>query len=465
MPQRNIDSVGVSYYLLLLDRDGRERPEKGILLSDRIADAVTDGVTDVFIASHGWKGDIPAANRQYDTWIATMAQQSHDRARILGKDPNYKSLIIGIHWPSLPWGKESEGAVLASPAEELADERDMPTDKLVDRYAERIADTVNARDALDTIAAAADDGVIEAHFRAGQLPPTLDHAYRTLFAEAGLRADGIAAAPGSDQDQFAPVAIANRWGPLIDGTPRTTGPGVLGFGDKLRDLVLSPVRQMSFWAMKHRARTIGERSVHQLMATLQKRAPDARFHLMGHSFGCIVVSAAIAGPVDNRRLVDRLPRPVDTLFLVQGAMSLWSFSDEIPFPPNASGFYRDLYTDPRAVTGPIVTTRSSHDRAVGNLFPLAARVGGDRVLAADEFPEYGGTGTFGIRGTEPSADREILASTSQYHFRPGTTYNIDASSVIRNGGGLSGAHSDINHDQVAHLFWQAALSSIPLSSG
>ena len=69
-------------------------------------------------------------------------------------------------------------------------------------------------------------------------------------------------------------------------------------------------------------------------------------------------------------------------------------------------------------------------------------------------------GAFGVQGTEPTVAHEILAATSQYRFAPGTTYNIDASSVIAHGGGPSGAHSDIAHDQVAHIFWQAALSSL-----
>ena len=80
------------------------------------------------------------------------------------------------------------------------------------------------------------------------------------------------------------------------------------------------IRAYQPFAVAYRARTIGERTVHQLLSTLQTKAPAARFHLMGHSFGCIVVSAAIAGPVEDGRIVDPLPRPVNTLFLVQGAM-------------------------------------------------------------------------------------------------------------------------------------------------
>lgn len=141
------------------------------------------------------------------------------------------------------------------------------------------------------------------------------------------------------------------------------GPGVLGVFDRISDALLGPVRQMSFRAMKNRARTVGERDVHHILRMLQD-ASDARIHLMGHSFGCIVMTAATAGPVSGGQLTDPLPRRVDTLFLVQGAMSLWSFADAIPFPPNEPGYFRVLCQAPR-VEGPTVTTHSRHDRAVG----------------------------------------------------------------------------------------------------
>ena len=60
----------------------------------------------------------------------------------------------------------------------------------------------------------------------------------------------------------------------------------------------------------------------------------------------IVVTAAVAGPIKNGQVSDRLDRPVDSLFLVQGAMSLWSFADEIPFPPVEPGYYNALRSTP-----------------------------------------------------------------------------------------------------------------------
>ena len=210
--------------------------------------------------------------------------------------------------------------------------------------------------------------------------------------------------------------------------------------------------------MKHRAVHVGETGVHTLLTRLQQAAPDARFHLMGHSFGCIVVSAAISGPLTQGTITSRLPRPVNSLFLVQGALSLWSFAERLPFPPNAPGYFRPIALAPAQVSGPIVTTRSTFDRAVGKFFPLGARLGRELLLGdGAELPEYGGVGTFGIQGAG-GLDQPLLGVTGDYRFKRDKIYNINASAVIRHGGGASGAHSDISHPEIAHAFWQAALS-------
>ena len=469
MPVRHVSQTEASYYLVLFDADGNERREAdGSLLSHELRKVVQDGVTDVFFASHGWKGDIPAAIRQYDSWVATMAAQTQDRERARALNPDFKAMAVCIHWPSLPWGVEDAGAALLGGddhIDEFAAEADLSTDQLVEMYAARIADTDAARSALALILASADDPETARQVEKSQLPPELKAAYQTLFDEAGLRLDGPAAEPGLDHQTFTPAATISTWLPavaedqLAPASSQPPQPGLLldgGFSGATRNALLMPVRQLSFWAMKHRAVHVGETGVHALLAGLQQAAPDARFHLMGHSFGCIVVSAAISGPLAQGTVTSRLPRPVNSLFLVQGALSLWSFAERLPFPPNAPGYFRPIGLAPALVDGPIVTTRSKYDRAVGTFFPLGAKLGHEKLLGED-LPEYGGVGTFGIQGAD-GLEQPLLGVTGGYGFGRGEIYNIDASPVIRNGGGPSGAHSDISHPEIAHAFWQAALS-------
>ena len=58
----------------------------------------------------------------------------------------------------------------------------------------------------------------------------------------------------------------------------------------------------------------------------------------------------------------------------------------------------------------------------------------------------------------------MLAAGGDYDFRAGVVYNLDATSYIREGGGASGAHSDIARPEVAHAIWEAARQSVQRSS-
>ena len=194
-------------------------------------------------------------------------------------------------------------------------------------------------------------------------------------------------------------------------------PALLGpinwVGEQLQKAKLTVLRELSFWHMKRLARTVGESGVHTLVQRLQAATP-ARFHLMGHSFGCIVVTAATCGPKSGDSFTGTT-RKINSLFLAQGAMSLWSFAgkDEITGLPDATGFYRDLVSD-HLVTGPVVTTQSTHDTAVGIWYPLAALAADQVVLFTEPLPQFGGLGTWGVQGCDlPSAD-PMLDVTDSY---------------------------------------------------
>jgi hypothetical protein len=196
--------------------------------------------------------------------------------------------------------------------------------------------------------------------------------------------------------------------------------------------------------MKHRARTVGEEGMHQFVSQLMQ-ASEAPVHLMGHSFGCIVVSSILGGPGGT----GMLPRPVASAFLVQGAMSLWSYADEIPHNTRP-GYFRHVAAR-QAVSGPIVTTRSVHDHAVGAAFPAAVGLVNE-VDFGTELPTFGGIGTWGIQGTALADARAMLDVTGTYDFAPGRICNLESSAFIT-------GHSAIDGPEVAHAFWQAVAAS------
>jgi len=146
MPLQKIDGTDLEYYLISFDEQGQERREAdGQLMSDTVRKIVADAaarITDVFLISHGWKGDIPAAIEQYDRWVGEMGKSTNDLAAARRARVGFKALVIGLHWPSLPWGEEKmpSGGLLG--AEE---------DEEVKEYAERISNTAEARNAIRTI--------------------------------------------------------------------------------------------------------------------------------------------------------------------------------------------------------------------------------------------------------------------------------------------------------------------------
>ena len=432
MPIETFSGSKITCYLIAFDADGRERTDDPDgLMSQRAAELLgTEPITDVFVPSHGWMSAVPEAERQYARWVGAMSEARADIDRLSTARPGFRPLVIGLHWPSRPWGDEEFGTVAFAPGRGVQG--------LIDDYAERIADTPQARAALTAIFAAAADNIDPVH------PPqeVLD-AYTILDEQAQLGGEGPGAAPGADHEPFDAERV------LHAARQSETAFGRFDIGG-----LLAPLRVLSFWKMKDRGRQIGETAGRGLLRRLQQAAgPDARFHLMGHSFGCIVVSAILAGSGGDEPGV----APVHSLTLLQGALSHWSYCADIPSTPGRPGYFHAL-ADHWRVAGPILTTRSTFDHALGRFYPLGAGVARQVEFVPGELPEYGALGTFGARG--PGAeirDLDMLGADQPYDFVPGTIYNLEASRYIRHGRGTFGAHSDLAHKEVAHAVWEAAL--------
>ncbi len=441
MPIEKVPGTDLHYYLMAFDAEGRERTDDpdGLMSRRALGELEQQPITDVFVLSHGWQGDVPAARDQYNRWIAAMAGLDADVQRLRDRRPGFRPLLLGLHWPSLPWGDEELGggtsfsfdAPTASPVEET-----------IDRYAERISASSTAREALAVVFEAARQNVAP-----DTLSPAVRAAYEILNREADLGSEGEGGGPGDDRERFDPE-LSYQAAKEEDAA---------SFGGSSFGGLLSPLRQLSFWKMKDRARKFGENAGAKLLGDLQAVREGVRFHLMGHSFGCIVVSASIAGPSGE----SRLHRPIDSVFLVQGALSMWSYCSEIPSMPGRPGYFHPLFAGPgRWVSGPMVTTQSEHDTAVGRFYPLGAGIRRQVVFALGELPKYGGLGTFGVRGPGPDIeDLRMKPVAEPYAFEPGKVYNLESSRFINQGSGASGAHSDIAKPEVAHAFWEAVRSA------
>ena len=183
MPIRFVPGSNLEYLLIVFDENGQERREfDGSLLSERVlerAKGLTPRITDVFLMSHGWKGDVPAAIEQYDAWVATMAGLKQDLDAARKRRPGFVPLTIGLHWPSLPWGDETISAG-GSAVLSAGDEFRAPIEVQVEAYAARIADSAKARAAIWSVLEAARDNP-----DATSLSPKVREAYALLFSELG----------------------------------------------------------------------------------------------------------------------------------------------------------------------------------------------------------------------------------------------------------------------------------------
>jgi hypothetical protein len=428
------------YHLVSFDAAGAERPEAAGPYSRELTGLLArEPVTDVFVLSHGWMADVPAAQRQYGAWVAAMAGCPDDEAAARARPGGFRPLVVGVHWPSRAWADEELGpaSFAVPPTAAGATGTDQAVGRLVEATAAALTDIPTVRDAVRTIVEAALEDPVPA-----TLPVEVRKAYEQLDEAADLGAEGEGASPGDDRAPFDSETAYQAM--LLED--------LSSFGGLSLGGLMAPLRVLTFWHMKRRAREVGVGGVTALLSALQTAAPEARFHLMGHSFGCIVVSSAVASLGEESR-------PIASMALVQGAMSLWSFCSAIPSSPGRAGYFRRVLAD-GLVEGPVVVTTSVHDRAVRTFYPIGAGARGQVDYGPEGLPTYGAIGTFGVRGTGVQAvDEDLHPVDEAYEFLPGHVLNLRGDDVIRESAGVMGAHSDITKPPVAHAVWQAALSA------
>ena len=446
MSLRTVPGTGQQYHLICFDKRGAEVPDAdGSVASGLAMAALADpaaGVTDVFIISHGWQGDLADAIRQYDSWIGA----ANPDAAGDGITP----FLIGLHWPSKAW---SDRELTSGPSGLLGDEpapgATITVEEAVDEFAGQFGHSAQVREALQEVLSfvAGVDRDREAT-SADALPPAVAAAYRTLAAAAGAGGDDPLLGSSWDPDLVFAEAAAP-----VDGADGLLGNGFFG---KLREALLTPLRQLTFWHSKNQAREFGEGGAAGLVRAVMARS-QARVHLVGHSFGTVVLAGAVRGPGD--RPVPP-PRPVDSLVLVQGAVSLWAFAAEVPAGIGGGrGYFADVVTAP-FVGGVVIATRTQWDYAVGRFYPLAVGLV-NQFLLGGELPKFGGIGTFGIQGVAGMVELPPLAkgATLQSGLVPGTVHNVDAGAVIATLNGVEGAHNDLAHSELSWLAWSAARAS------
>ena len=431
MVQREVPGTTITYELVSIDADGGVRDQEEVkALCQRLARSA-DSIRHVYFLVHGWNNDLGDSEESYTRWLRAVAQ-AFPEAEV----PSSVRFVC-LHWPSKAWGSETgvgAGQVLGASAGQA-----VTAEQAKDTYAKLLG--VPADALTEIIEAAAHD------YNKATLSPSLRRSFEAVRDAMDL--DGIE--DGSGAGEWDPGAA---WKDLSErsltdlGLDASAGPAaVLGGGGGGR--ILGLLRQLSFWRMKKRARVVGEKGAANVLSDVIRSVPSARVSLMGHSMGAIVACAAV-----DRSSEVSTAKPVQSLFLVQGAFSMWAFDDSIPVAGGVAGYFRGII-DQRLVAGPILVTRSEHDHAVGTYYPMAARLARSVILAAGG--KYGAIGAYGAIGLDgASRDLVLHQGGGGDTLDAGCLYNVEASNVIRELRPVEGAHNDIARVELARLAIAAA---------
>jgi hypothetical protein len=405
------------------------------------------GASDLLVVAHGWNNDLKDARKLYDDFIASLGQLPQPAS-----GAGSKLVVMRVFWPSKKFTDEElipgGGAASATAENEQA---------LLQALDELKRDPVRLGEAGDDPLRAANiDAAIAA---VGELEDS-ETARRefVLRIRAVLNPDHAHEEDASREFfELEPEELFDRFGqevPLelqagVGGAANIGNGGAAFLGDLLSGAKAAARRIANFatyYQMKTRAGTVGKGGVAATLVRIRERRPDLPIHLVGHSFGGRLVTAAAATLHPGGAAV--------SMTLLQAAYSHNGLAEK--FDGKTNGAFRTILKD-RLISGPIVITHTKNDTAVGIAYPLASRIAFDNAAAlGDKNDPYGGMGRNGAQHTpEVSTDESELrkdAAGQTYAFKAGKVYNLNADQIIRH-------HNDVTSVPVANAFLHALIAS------
>jgi pimeloyl-ACP methyl ester carboxylesterase len=176
-----------------------------------------------------------------------------------------------------------------------------------------------------------------------------------------------------------------------------------------------------------------------MLTRVRVAKPGIRIHLVGHSFGGRLVTAAANALPANTSAV--------TMSLLQAAFSHNGLSRKFG-NDGEKGFFRAVM-DEKRISGPIIITQTKNDKAVGIAYPLASRIAGQNAAALDQNDPYGGMGRSGAQNTVEADNVATMGLPgTTYSSVPGKVHNILADVIT--------SHGDVSRIEVAYAILTAA---------
>ncbi|MEJ7586634.1 MAG: hypothetical protein WKI04_03620 [Ferruginibacter sp.] len=389
-------------------------------------------ITDLFILSHGWNNDMSEARQLYKRLVAKIA----DEAKGLGGERKYA--VAGILWPSKKFAEKeliagggSASLLAGAPNAESV----MLLGQLENLHNFFDGDTANEilEDAKSTVPLLENDADAQIKF-VNRLNDLINQAINK--ETSGIDGEPAANFSNAIQKDLLVKLSDDHSGEAVN-TGGAAGLGGIdhmgsaaGIGDFFGGLFSGArnlLNYVTFFQMKERAGKVGSKGLNPVLKDIRAQIPAVKLHLIGHSFGARVVTAAVAGTDEKDTL------SVNTLTLLQAAFSHYGFSEK--YETSKNGFFRRVISQGK-VSGPILITCTHNDTAVGLAYAIASRIGrqvAEGVGAADDI--FGGMGGNGAQKT-PEANNDFNLENNTFDFKKGVIYNLNADACISD-------HSDI----------------------
>ncbi len=428
--------AGIPYVAARFDKDGAALNKQEVTLPA--------GTTDVIVVSHGWNDTEEQADRLYTDLFTNFAAVASDQLQ------KKKIAIVGVIWPSKRFTDVVEAAVA---------EQARGGGAAFGTSSAAADETIRAK--LDIIATMFDKKaakkITAAKKQIAKLESDLD-ARRKFVDELRSLLDESAAHEEDNSALFfkldgsvmleklkMPTPLVSSGGGGGGGaaslgahaTTASAG-GAAGLGDIFSGIRAGAIRflnYLAYYEMKKRAGTVGQKGVGPMLDRLANSVQ--RIHLVGHSFGGRVVTAAAATSTTDK---------LQTMSLLQSAFSHNGFSKSM------NGFFRNV-VDNHRIKGAILVTYTPNDRAVGIAYPVASRLSGTVASAfGDANDKFGGLGRNGAQKMEPgevvSGVDRLLAVGGSYTWQSGRFHNLESSQYIVNPNG-GDAHGFVSGKEVA----------------
>jgi hypothetical protein len=428
--------AGIPYVAAHFDKDGTALNKQDV--------AVPAGTTDLIVASHGWNNTQEQAEQLYTDLFSNFAAVASDQLQ-------KKSIaVIGVIWPSTKFTDVVEAAVAEQARGGGAGfgTSSAAADETIKAKLDVIATMFDKKAAKKITAAKKQIAKLESDLAARR--KFVDELRSLLDDSAAHEEDNSALFFKLDGSVMLeklkmPTPLVSSTGAGGGGaaslgarpTITSTG-GAAGLGDFFSGIKAGAIRflnYLAYYEMKKRAGTVGRKGVGPMLDGLADKVQ--RIHLVGHSFGGRVVTAAAVASITDK---------LQSMSLLQTAFSHNGFSKSM------KGGFRSV-VDNHRIKGPILVTYTPNDRAVGIAYPVASRLSGTVASAfGDANDKFGGLGRNGAQKMEqgevvPGVDR-LLPVGGSYTWQFERFHNLESSKYIidPNGGD---AHGFVTGKEVA----------------